>query len=147
MEQLLSTALIFGLFVLRFVVPLVITVGAGYMLTRLDRRWQAEAEAERQAWIEAEIVEQPALPAAPGIFPVFNVPCWVMKGCNSAARTQCPAYLHPEKTCWLARLEAGGELPTSCLTCTLFAHDVGESPLFPAKGRQDTALAQPLARD
>jgi len=147
MEQLLSTALIFGLFVLRFVVPLVITVGAGYLLTRLDRRWQAEAEAERQAWIEADIAEQPALPAAPGIFPVFNAPCWMLKGCDLATRAKCPAYLHPEKTCWLAHLEAEGKLPTSCLTCTLFTRDVGEIPLFPPKGTQDAVLTQPLARD
>jgi hypothetical protein len=148
MEQLLSTALIFGLFVLRFIVPLVITAGAGYLLTRLDRRWQAEAEAERQAWIEADAAKQPALPAAaPAIFPLLSAPCWILKGCDPATRAKCPAYLHAYSPCWLTRSKAEGELPTSCLTCTLFAHDVGESPLLPQEVKRDALPTQPAARD
>lgn len=149
MEAFLDTAIVFGLFVLRFIVPLVITVGAGYVLVRLDKRWQAAAEAERLAWIEAEEAGQPARPqpAMPGIFPLLRAPCWVQKGCDPAKRATCPAYLHPTEPCWLARLEAEGALPTPCLTCTLFAYDVGADSVLLPEITRTPALTQPVARD
>lgn len=132
MEALHGPALVFGLFVLRCVVPLLIMAGAGYLLARLDERWRAEAEAERQAWVAAEEAarrtEQPTIPTFP-LLP--TAPCWVLKACDPAKREKCPAYLQPGTTCWLARLKAEGEIPTSCLTCTLFAHDLEEGPLLP----------------
>ena len=39
-----QAAIIFGMFVVRLAIPLVITVLVGYWLHRLDARWQAEAQ-------------------------------------------------------------------------------------------------------
>jgi len=53
-----------GLFFLRFGVPLLILVGIGYLLKRLDRRWEAEAWAEQRKAQAAEVpAEQPSVPA------------------------------------------------------------------------------------
>ncbi len=37
-----------GMFLLRFGVPAAIVIGVGYLLKRLDKRWEAEAWAEQQ---------------------------------------------------------------------------------------------------
>jgi hypothetical protein len=53
-----------GMLFLRFGVPLLIVVGIGYLLKRLDRRWEAEAWAEQEKARAAEVpAEQPAVPA------------------------------------------------------------------------------------
>jgi pyruvate/2-oxoglutarate dehydrogenase complex dihydrolipoamide acyltransferase (E2) component len=52
-----------GMFLLRFGVPAAIVIGVGYLLKRLDKRWEAEAWAEQQT---ARASEQPAQrPAVP----------------------------------------------------------------------------------
>jgi len=38
-----------GMFALRFGAPLLIVVGLGYFLKRIDRRWEAEARAQQEA--------------------------------------------------------------------------------------------------
>ena len=53
-----------GMLFLRFGVPLLIVIGIGYLLKRLDRRWEAEAWAEQAKAKAAEVpAEQPAAPA------------------------------------------------------------------------------------
>jgi len=53
-----------GMLFLRFGVPLLIVVGIGYLLKRLDRRWEAEAWAEQRKAKEAGVpAEQPSVPA------------------------------------------------------------------------------------
>lgn len=56
-----------GMALLRFGAPLLVVVGIGYLLKRLDRRWEAEAEeyAAKQASQQPEAprpVERPAVP-------------------------------------------------------------------------------------
>jgi hypothetical protein len=52
-----------GMVLLRVGVPLLIVLGAGYLLKRLDRRWEAEAR-EYQAKMAAEQpAKQPEMPA------------------------------------------------------------------------------------
>lgn len=53
-----------GMLFLRFGVPLLVVVSIGYLLKRLDRRWEAEAWAEQEKVKAAEApAEQPAVPA------------------------------------------------------------------------------------
>jgi hypothetical protein len=53
-----------GMVFLRFGVPLLVVIGIGYLLKRLDRRWEAEAWAEQAKAQTAEIpAEQPAVPS------------------------------------------------------------------------------------
>jgi len=45
MNWLSEVVVITGMFVLRLGVPLAITLAVGYLLRRLDAKWQAESEA------------------------------------------------------------------------------------------------------
>lgn len=140
-----------GLFLLRFVIPIAITVGLGYLLIRLDRRWQAEAKAAREALDEREPAERPgpAQPARPSIRPTpqqpvfalqelpeaessvpyilpakFQKKCWELEDCDPARRAACPASKHPGFPCWLARMKVEKTLPASCLSCPIFTQEV-----------------------
>lgn len=118
MDWLLQTVIILGMFVLRLGVPLAITLAVGYWLRRLDAKWQAEAQAQR----EAELSQQQApLDAEIKRPEVTKEPCWVIKACPEAVYQQCPAYSQPHLPCWLARFRAGGMLPARCYRCTLFS--------------------------
>ena len=53
-----------GMLFLRFGVPLLVVIGIGFLLKRLDRRWEAEAWAEQAKAQAAEVpAEQPGIPA------------------------------------------------------------------------------------
>lgn len=49
MNWLSEVVVITGMFVLRLGVPLAITLAVGYLLRRLDAKWQAESEAQWRA--------------------------------------------------------------------------------------------------
>ncbi len=48
MDEWLRAPLVIGIFVLRFVVPLAVTLMVGYWLRRLGTEWQAESEWQRR---------------------------------------------------------------------------------------------------
>lgn len=139
MDGLSSALIIILMFFLRLGVPLLITMLVGYVLVRLDRKWQAEADVERQAELKAQReaaiqppAPRPALPAGyqiparqpaplPTIAAVAAQPCWVVKGCSEAAKASCAAFRQPSLPCWVARTSAEGRLPPECADCRL--HD------------------------
>ena len=72
MPSFIDFMVFLGMVFLRFGVPLLIVVGVGYLLKRLDRRWEAEArayaakQAAQQPRVQPEPprpVERPAVPA------------------------------------------------------------------------------------
>jgi hypothetical protein len=139
-----------GMLFLRFGVPLLVVVGIGYLLKRLDRRWEAEAWAEQEKTKAAEVpAEQPAVPAPrpavparkpvpapvlpfippqvretprpqPGMTMAQAQPCYDVKGCSDSSKAQCAAPQHPEKPCWQARFDAEGAIPEDCVGCDIF---------------------------
>ncbi len=120
MDGLSDTLVIAGMFILRLGVPLAITLAVGYVLLRLDRKWQAEAWAEWESdqLQEGEQVKQ----AAGGVkSPAAKQVCWELKECGQAVREQCPAFKRPNIPCWLARRRAEGRLPAACYDCELFS--------------------------
>lgn len=131
METLTSTSSIILLFVMRLGVPIFITLGLGYLLKRLDARWQAEArEARKAATPAVAAVNRPATAAKPVgqrfIQPLYALnavaappPCWTAKGCTDAMRTTCAASHQPNVPCWQARTTAEGRLPSECKGCEL----------------------------
>lgn len=120
MDWLVQAALILGMFVLRLVVPLAITLAIGYWLRRLDAKWQAEAQVRRDATVESEI----------RLLRVIKEPCWVTKACPEAIYPHCPAYHDPDIPCWLARFRAGGSIPAACYRCPLFSQKQTSNHLF-----------------
>ncbi len=120
MDGLTDAAVIAGMFILRLGVPLAITVGIGYLLLRLDAKWQAEAWAEwESSQLEQEEQAQQAAGRATSL--VAKQPCWELKECSQAVRNQCPAFKQPNVPCWLVRRRAEGRLPAACYDCELFS--------------------------
>ncbi|MCB0255383.1 MAG: hypothetical protein KDI55_16795 [Anaerolineae bacterium] len=128
MESLTNIWSIVLLFVLRLGVPIFITLFIGYLLKRLDARWQAEARESRKA-AEAAAAKKPlAVPKPAGqrsIQPLYALdasgvlPCWKVKGCTAAMQAACAASHQPNVACWQARTTAEGRLPSECKGCEL----------------------------
>ncbi len=119
MDWWLQTMAVVGMFMLRLGVPLAITVVVGYMLRRLDTKWQAEAMA-RQADVAVAKTEASQAEPALAMFKVIDQPCWIFKDCPEPSYKQCPAYEYPDLPCWMARLRTEGRLPSPCHRCGLF---------------------------
>ncbi len=106
MDRLEGALGVVARFLVRVGVPIAIPLLIGYLLKRLDARWEAEEKA-RQA-------SAPALPARP--------PCWEIKGCSAEARAQCPAFQARPEPCWVAFQHAQGRVPERCFTCEVFVN-------------------------
>jgi hypothetical protein len=135
-----------GFFLLRVGVPLAITVGVVYLLKRLDRRWEMEARAQKEAGKPAEQpavgpqVEVPATPKPapapelpfipPPAAPDRRIPTGVAAGAavqpglstraGRPAKALCDAPQNAGKPCWQTRLDAEGQIPEECVNCDIF---------------------------
>ncbi len=145
MISIADMAIVLGMFAVRIGIPLGVVLLLGYFLKRLDRRWEAEARAERTAAAVAE--QASAQPAAPGPVrrPGVDVPgpqlpykpvppripqpglvvmngkhCWDVKGCSVERKANCAAVQHPDTPCWQARMESEGRIPDACPNCDVF---------------------------
>jgi hypothetical protein len=117
MKEIEAAAVLVGLFALRCIVPLALTVALGYLMNRVADRWQAEDRAR----VAAAATAQPKPRSVPKASqPVVSLPCWLFHNCAPDKRDNCPAYHHPTIACWAARESAEGALPDSCATCPLY---------------------------
>lgn len=124
MGDLQHVILLLGLLALRIGLPLAVIAGLGYVLKRLDERWQAEAAQAGRG--RSHGVPRRHVPAIEGGAMLASAPCWVLRDCDPVLRADCPAWLRPELPCWLARMEAGFQLPSLCTVCPLFVQTVGQ---------------------
>ncbi len=104
-------AILFG-FLIRLGIPIALTVLFSLFLKWLDRRWQAEAEAD----------------AAESATRVLNAgeerqPCWEIHNCPPKLRKDCQAYLQPDIPCWEI-FSANGQLKPACKTCKVPPREV-----------------------
>jgi hypothetical protein len=146
MMDFIDLMAVVGLFLLRVGVPLAITVGVVYLLRRLDRRWEMEARAEKQAGKAAEqpavrpeaekpaspkrapapelpFVPPPAVPdrrISPGVAAGQAVQPGVSAKGSRPAKARCDAPQNTGKPCWQARLDAEGQIPEECVNCDIF---------------------------
>jgi hypothetical protein len=105
-ELLDVAALLLGL-LLRYGVPIGITALVVWMLTKLDARWQEQADLRR--------VARSTLGAE-----VRQVRCWETTECSRDQRENCPAYTEPEVPCWQVFRKRDSRLREECLTCHVF---------------------------
>lgn len=110
-----GTAVLVGLFALRCILPLAITLAFGFLMNRLVDRWNAE-EAEGLE-DSPEVVPEGAQPSTGIKLPTLNIPCWVFNNCEESKRDDCAAYKHPTIPCFLARLRSEGKMPSGCPDC------------------------------
>ena len=121
MNEFQATAVMVALFALRCIVPLLLTMAVGILMNRLVDRWEAE---ER----DTTPVEQgqpvgiplPSLSMKAAEKAKASLPCWLVKGCDPARRSACPAFHQRGKACWVARLQAEGVLPSGCPDCPVY---------------------------
>jgi hypothetical protein len=99
-----TLAIVLG-FVLRFVLPVAVTILVIWWFRRLDEGWKREAERV------VEIENRPR----PG-----NTGCWKINGCPPENRSKCRAFAHPELPCWQVLRAADGQLQELCLGCQVF---------------------------
>jgi hypothetical protein len=85
---------------LRLIVPLALTALIVYTLHRLDVRWQAEAEQERQVLVKDEM------------------PCWKERGLTMDAIK--PRAKKDNQPCWQIHRLSNGYLREACLDCEVF---------------------------
>ncbi len=88
---------------LRFALPLVITLLVASFLKRLDDRWRVENLRETMA-------------AAGVSGPVQNLRCWEAHGCSPERRDQCRANQNPDQPCWES-FRVNGHLQNACKRC------------------------------
>ncbi len=100
---------------LRFVVPIVLTVVAVWFFRKLDKRWQAEA-AER-------VRLQMALATA------NRTPCWEQRQCSAERRAACPAYGQKGAPCWQIFRDKDSNLKPACLSCDVFRNAPLATPI------------------
>ena len=118
MGTFIDTMVMIGFFTLRLVVPMLLVVGVGYMLRRLDRKWEAELWAQAEAEkMTLQPVQQPMpqmeypLPAA--VLDIFGPPTW-------DGMRQCSTADSPDAPCWMARQQNEGQLPKECYNCAIY---------------------------
>lgn len=115
MDKFTGSLLIVLLFVLRCIVPLVLTMLIGWAMNRQVDKWEAEEAARARA-------AKPLIPAAvPMVLQqpdkTAMVRCWVFRDCG---RTDCPAYQNPNLLCWKIKAEENGQLPDKCQQCAYY---------------------------
>ena len=99
--------LIAGL-LLRFGIPIGITVLLVYALRRLDQKWQREVELEAQPELELHV----------SLFD--KIRCWATNECSQENRETCPAFIERGRPCWQVHREVSGEMQSKCLDCPVF---------------------------
>lgn len=97
-------AVAFGL-IIRIGIPILLTGVLAIGLKWLDKRWQAEAQAEA-----AQRDGRLALPMA------GHQACWEIHNCPPALRDNCPAYTNLTSPCWEV-FRSNGRLKAACRSC------------------------------
>jgi hypothetical protein len=105
MDGLIIFAGVLMSFILRFGVPLAITVLLTWSLHRMDTRWREEAEEEYLR----EIAEKGKL---------LMGPCWEATECAPEVYESCQAYQNPDIPCWDFR--ANGKMEKACTGCKVW---------------------------
>lgn len=110
-------AVYIGLFLLRCIAPLALTLIVGYFMNRLVDRWRAVDEQMLEEYLKSE----PDMAAAPVItLPAITVPCWIMRNCTPEMKADCPAYKQPGLPCWLVKLSSEGNITDDCPDCPIY---------------------------
>jgi hypothetical protein len=99
METLVSFLYIIAGLLLRLAIPILGTMLLVFLLRKLDRRWQAEAELHQQ------VLEKPE--------------CWKIKGGTPQQLETCESS-SSELPCWQAHRLPNGYLNEQCLSCEVF---------------------------
>lgn len=100
MDTLTSMLVLLTGILIRLVVPLGLTALVVFLLRKLDVRWQAEAEMEKNLLVKDAI------------------PCWLEQGLSVDRVLQMST--ESGKPCWQVKRQPNGYLREECLNCEVF---------------------------
>jgi hypothetical protein len=92
--------------VIRFAIPIVLTIAAVWFFRKLDQRWKAEAEELTRLQMSLAMAKR--------------TPCWEQKQCSVEQRDSCPAFAEKGQPCWQAMRDKQGNLKSGCVDCGVF---------------------------
>ena len=95
-----------GWFVLRFGLPIMVTIVICKLFQKMDLRWMVESKAYRE---KAGIADM--MPA---------IRCWAFNDCSEEKKKECHAYQNKNIPCWQLFRSQTGELKEDCLGCGVF---------------------------
>ena len=90
----------------RFVLPIALTLLVIWFFRKLDAKWQLEAQQQMRARL--------TLAAA------NHTPCWQQRQCSEERRAACPAFQSSHLPCWQVFRDKEGRLREACLECDVF---------------------------
>lgn len=114
-DKFIGSLVMVLLFVLRCVIPLVLTMLIGRAMNRLVDKWEAEEAARPKEPGSVIPAAVPMLLQQPDKTAVVR--CWVFRDCG---RTDCTAYQNPDSLCWKIKTEESGQLPDKCQQCAYY---------------------------
>jgi hypothetical protein len=100
--QDVTLAFVVGVLI-RFAIPIALTLVAVWFFRKLDQRWKAEAEELTRMQMALALAKR--------------TPCWEQNQCSIAKRENCPAYLQTGVPCWQVMRDKHGNLKPACLDC------------------------------
>jgi hypothetical protein len=106
METTTGLLLAVAWFLVRFGLPVLVTLFVCWVLKKIDTRWQSEGQAYRDQIGAANI-----LPA---------IRCWVFNDCPKEKREGCKAYQDQDIPCWQHFRNKNGYLKEECIDCGVF---------------------------
>ena len=106
METFSGMLTIAGWFLIRFAVPLVVTIVICWVLHKLDKRWLKDSEAKQGSDHMRNLTT------------IMN--CWLYHDCPKKQRSQCLAYQNPDIPCWQQFRKDDGYLQNRCVGCAVF---------------------------
>jgi len=95
-----------GWFLLRFGIPVGITLLVCLLFRKIDTKWQEEG----QAYLQRAGKE--------GSVPIVR--CWILNDCPEGRRENCQAYQEQKVPCWQHFRLKNGELKEQCIGCGVF---------------------------
>ena len=90
----------------RFAIPIALTIVAVWVFRKLDQRWKAEAEELTRLQMSLAMAKR--------------TPCWEQKQCSPEQMASCPAYAQKSVPCWQVMRDKQGNLKSTCVSCSVF---------------------------
>ncbi len=106
MNSIQGLLLAIGWFLIRFGLPLLLTLILIYSFSKLDSRWRDEAIEQRNKAGYDQIIP--------------SIRCWVFHDCPPEKREKCPAFQEKNVPCWQLFRDQYGVLKQGCLDCDVF---------------------------
>jgi hypothetical protein len=100
-----TLAFIVGVLI-RFAIPIGLTLVAIWFFRKLDQRWKTEAEELTRMQMALAMAKR--------------TPCWEQKQCSVEKRESCPAYAQKGVPCWQVMRDKQGNLKPGCVDCGVF---------------------------